>query len=1202
MITISKTILITGLCIAILTIVQTNATAQDISFLHLGKKEGLSDNQVTGVVMDQNGLLWVGTTEGLNCYDGYQVKQFYKEEYPALENNNILRMTCDEKNRLWIHFADKQLAMLDENRQFHAIKITDSGNAVTVDYLLPYTSRGVLFLSGSSLYKPNKNDPLHIVRVPWQGDPVLNHVFRRINIWDKDKLVCSGQNRLCLFDVTNLKVLYTLTIPDVLAAARLNDSEALITTGNDEKLCRVSFPEGKIVKVYGNLKDQYGDIMHVYPRSIYHLKGKQFIFTSAYAGVYVLDAEKEILTRYKHDPVNQQSVSANNTNFIFSDTSGYFFITSNSTGINYFNIHHYLAKRTPFFRDNKTGKIFDGYINCINEDKDSNIWLGTQNSLIEWNRKNNKMNFRQYGKVNGQALNGIEEVRALCFDKKNRLWVGLNRFGVVLLNDKNKVLKYLNTYGKDQQLLSNLVYDIKEAPDGKIWIATSKGLNIVDNHNFKITQPESDPIVRSLYKVSCNVIWFRNKTEAWVGTASGAYKINTATKSIVHYDKNISPKHDNVICITDDINENILIGTDVGMYVMKDGLVVASYNRSNGLRSNICDGFLKDNSGRIWIGNDNALLCYEPVSRRFEVYDEGGGLSDAGFRPFACFKSKNGELFWGGESGVSYFYPELLRQQQLPLNVYTHTVATDDSIYWLAKSRQFRFPFAKNTIGFGVSAIDLLSSKNIIFKYMLEGADSTWKITKSLDEVLYSKLSPGKYTFRAMATRDGQHWVTAKNPIDFVILTPWWHTSWFYSICLLLLTGILYLSYRRRRLKIEEQEIQKTIDYFANSSYEHDSVDSILWDIARNCISRLNLEDCVIYLLDNDRQVLLQRAAYGSKSPKDFEIYNPIEIPVGKGIVGSAAQKKKAELVGDTSKDERYIEDDDRRLSELAVPIIHDGSVIGVIDSENRKKNFFNQKHKNTLQSIASLCSAKISRAMAIDAMKKSEIELLELHRKMTESKFMNLRLQMNPHFLFNVLNSIQHLVVSGQSLQAYKYLNVFSNLLRSVLRHAEENFVTLEEELNMLKMYLNLESLRFKDSFQYTIYMDEKLEQEELQIPPLIVQPFAENAIWHGLLHREGDKKLNIRFDDCKDEFLCCTIEDNGIGRKQAAAIQQKQFATVNHEWKGIQIVRDRLALLQQETGKAAALDILDLYDKTGNPCGTRVTITIPYYNPMEV
>ena len=236
---------------------------------------------------------------------------------------------------------------------------------------------------------------------------------------------------------------------------------------------------------------------------------------------------------------------------------------------------------------------------------------------------------------------------------------------------------------------------------------------------------------------------------------------------------------------------------------------------------------------------------------------------------------------------------------------------------------------------------------------------------------------------------------------------------------------------------------------------------------------------------------------------------------------------------------------------------------------------------------------------MAMDAMKKSKAELLELNVKMAESKFLNLRLQMNPHFLFNSLSSIQHLIVSQQTTKAYKYLTVFSNFLRSLLHYAEENFIPLDEEVKILKMYIELESLRFDKSFQYEINIDEGLSNEEVLVPSLMIQPFAENAIWHGLLHKEGDKKLTIEFMNRSDEFLTCIISDNGIGREKAAQINASKISSKMHESKGINIIRERLDLLEKKTGKPAHVRFEDLSGINGNAAGTTVRITIPYYNP---
>ena len=158
-------------------------------------------------------------------------------------------------------------------------------------------------------------------------------------------------------------------------------------------------------------------------------------------------------------------------------------------------------------------------------------------------------------------------------------------------------------------------------------------------------------------------------------------------------------------------------------------------------------------------------------------------------------------------------------------------------------------------------------------------------------------------------------------------------------------------------------------------------MDEILWDIAKNCIARLKLVDCVIYLLDDDHQMLVQKAAYGSKNPKDFDIYHPIEIPVGQGIVGSVAQTGKAEIISDTSLDARYIADDEVRLSEIAVPLVYQEQVLGVIDAEHPDKNFFTEEHLTILEIIAALCSNKIVKARAEEEHQQAEAVRQEAER-----------------------------------------------------------------------------------------------------------------------------------------------------------------------------------------------------------------------------
>lgn len=186
------------------------------------------------------------------------------------------------------------------------------------------------------------------------------------------------------------------------------------------------------------------------------------------------------------------------------------------------------------------------------------------------------------------------------------------------------------------------------------------------------------------------------------------------------------------------------------------------------------------------------------------------------------------------------------------------------------------------------------------------------------------------------------------------------NASWIPILVIVLLVFVLmYLWIHALQQKVRTGRI---LTYFATSLYGQNTVDDVFWDLAKNCISQLKLEDCVIYQYDKEKNVLIQRAAFGPKNPQKHEILNPIEIPLGTGIVGTVAKSGKAEIVSDTTKDSRYILDDFARCSEITVPILIDGEVFGIIDSEHHRKNYYSKWHLNLLENMADICAVKISK------------------------------------------------------------------------------------------------------------------------------------------------------------------------------------------------------------------------------------------------
>lgn len=214
-----------------------------------------------------------------------------------------------------------------------------------------------------------------------------------------------------------------------------------------------------------------------------------------------------------------------------------------------------------------------------------------------------------------------------------------------------------------------------------------------------------------------------------------------------------------------------------------------------------------------------------------------------------------------------------------------------------------------------------------------------------------------------------------------------------------------------------------------------------------------------------------------------------------------------------------------------------------------------------------------------------------QMRRQIVESEQMALRAQMNPHFIFNALNSIQHFITMEDEMSANYYLTRFSKLVRKVLENSKTSFIPLTEEIETLRLYLELETLRFEGKFEYIIEVDDNVSTYDVEIPSMILQPFAENAIWHGLMPKRDNPRLEIRFK--QDElYLTCEIEDNGIGRKAAA--ENNKNRTKEHKSTGISNTTQRLSLLAHVKDANKLVKITDL-EENGEALGTLVTLKIP-------
>jgi len=213
-----------------------------------------------------------------------------------------------------------------------------------------------------------------------------------------------------------------------------------------------------------------------------------------------------------------------------------------------------------------------------------------------------------------------------------------------------------------------------------------------------------------------------------------------------------------------------------------------------------------------------------------------------------------------------------------------------------------------------------------------------------------------------------------------------------------------------------------------------------------------------------------------------------------------------------------------------------------------------------------------------------------ELEKDLILSKQQALRSQMNPHFIFNSLNSIQNFILKNQQDLSVRYLSRFSKLIRNILDNSDKLFVPISEDVEALTHYIELEKTRFKNKFEYSFDIDPLLDTNLYCIPPLLIQPCVENSIWHGLMHKEAEGKIIISYQLNKDK-ITCAVEDDGVGRKKANELGSND----TYESKGMSITSDRISILAKTNKIDIKFEIIDLYDENNVPCGTKIEFNLP-------
>ena len=1191
------------------------------NFIRYTRLQGLSNNFVSGIVQDSTGYIWIGTHKGLNRFDGKSFRSTFEgSSHSPLPDNLLVSLHSQESGEI-----------IGATRAGAFAYNPDKG--VFRKFIVPCDS-SIYFWANHALdiVKDNRGDFVVSTKT---GLYVFNDSGRLINRYDHHQMPDVGRIELIFGGWVNvldngttlqqnglLGSVYdpnSNKIDTLYVANRKNLAKAITDSGGNMKMSWCG-PHGELfilnqekhsIDVANIFSDQFSssllpaEVMRdlSWSSKMTSVNDSSFAITCRNSGFYLLH----------YDPQQQKFTCDGNKYFagnvcttIFKDRDGRLWIGT-ADGLYKQNLHNSffssrdLSQQSAFMMNHEIRSIYV---------ENADIILGLQNEggLVVLDKLTgyikHKIQFAPSTAFNNTVINIFPY-------SEDTLWVGTS-FGILWLNKHNY------HYGRLQvpsalewtQHINSIVFF--EDSRKNIWISFGK-LNSLIRYNrssgvFSDLSQAFNPLLKITYVFSMAEDLQGN---IWLA-GDGICRWN-ARKQIVDTlipFPQVSRMLRNYMYILDrDDNNNLWLSSFDNEIIQFNCSTNTMYLREE--ENSQIDGNTVTNSpiinNNIWMGTDNGISAFNINNYSVRQFTYADGLPSVAITTLkkASFYDKLSNRFYlGARHRLISFVPDATLLLKTPPALFIAKVNTRDSLA-LPLENDIHLPYSENDISILFNTINFTDPEENRFAWRsLDNADRSWNELVDETGITLTNLSGGWHAYQIKLYSANNHWPQQLRTVRIYIRPPFWKTSWFLALLIMSIAALVIVSYRSRinsvrnkerekahaqRLIAEEYknrlELEQIINYFSTSLKDKTEIDDVVWDVAQNLISRFGYADCVIYLWNRDKTKMLQKAAYGPKGTPDVLANYVFDVAPGQGLVGHVMITKQPILVPDTRKDSRYRVDDVFRLSEISVPIMYEEELIGVIDSEHHVENYFKEKDLKILTTVATLVANKIKQIESELSLEIQQKEIVSINQQLAEARLSALQTQMNPHFIFNCLNSIKGMILNDEQIKASRYLSKFANMIRITLNQSKEVFTTLFENIEHLQCYLEMEKLRFDDSFGFRIIVEDNIDKEETLIPTLMIQPLAENAIWHGLMNKDGNKKLTIRFSR-RAGVISCSIEDNGIGINRA--IQMRRMNKSPHQSVGLTNLRNRIKIMNEKYDLDCSLVLTDLNEINTEQTGT--------------
>ncbi len=884
--------------------VSTNIMSQDIVFKHYTVDDGLSQSAVNCITQTRDGYLWFGTQEGLNRYNGYEF-QIYNHnplDTNSLSSNWVWSIAEDKKGNLWLG-TQSGLNYLDiktnkVKRFFHDAKnpasIPDNrilGVYVDKDDVLwvktifsiskydKKTGRFIEFEHDRDYFSPEQsNYPFQIIETKdglWSGS------FKGLQNFNKkyqqfESFKHSNSNSSSIADNT----------------------------------------------IYSVVEDKYG-----------------FLWVATQKGLDRFDPKTKKSIHFKHSDTDKNTISSNLIISLRIDHLGYLWAGTKNSGLNKINTKTFEILRYEAEKGNTESLSYNEIISIF-EDNSENVWFGTNgNGMDKISLRPPKFKLYR-NSVGAHSYDISDNMIASIYEfDKNHLWIGTWSKGLDILNRKTGEITHHNIDSpKGQSIVGNDVHVILERKNGDILLGTSHGISVYDRKK-KVFYDIENIFEQDIPKLKGNRVYTIKEDQyenLWVGTGNGLLKLNTDSKEVLYFSSSkkdsTSLSNNSIVSIIEGSEGYLWIGTQLGLNKFntkthKSKHFISNNDPSNHIKgdiyktlsSNFVFSIYEDNQGYLWIGTTSGINKYDKISGTFQYFtkkhglpnetiyelimdnsgelwfssnrgigyldtkteivksfDKGDGLQGLEYNNGASYKSKSGEIFFGGSDGLNSFYPDsLVENNNIPRvviesyekislsGIYTKQLHGVDVIELNADDKSIKLNFA---------ALEYTNPSKNQYQYKLEGFDNDWINGGTNHYANYSNLSQGEYTFRLKGSNNDLVW-SKEVSVKIIVSPPWYLSYWAFASYVFFVISIIILIIRLRtsKLKIANQTLRQKQIAAMEIAKQKEELDTLV----------KNIRDSITYAERIQKAMMPSEFLFKKLLPESFILYRPKDIVSG---------------------------------------------------------------------------------------------------------------------------------------------------------------------------------------------------------------------------------------------------------------------------------------------------------------------------------